>query len=111
MTFNFMPRVFGGTVVTTRKSAHRHIPGFAEFCYEAWPDLPNGSAVIVIPEDDYLALLEELRGRPYVETRPFWRATLPPRHLVSQPPPPPPVTISPTKRSLIAELLRKARGR
>ena len=100
MTFDPWKKFFEGTEEIGIR--HRLMPGFAACCYEQWRDLPNGASVVIIPKDDFFALLEELRGHPYIATRGFLIADLPPR-------PEPIRPMSEAKRSLIAELLRKAR--
>jgi len=106
MTFDPRKSTFGDTVITLLGTFRLPAHPFADGCYKVWPDLPNGACVVIIPKDDFLALLEELRDQPFITTRPFLTAELPPRR-----PTPQATSPVPTKRSLIAELLRKARGR
>lgn len=65
------PKVFQG-VLEREASDIDHGENLASFwalCKRQWPDLVKGAEVIVLPTEDFLVLIECLKGTPYLATR------------------------------------------
>jgi hypothetical protein len=92
--FDFEPKISAGTMSTIPgKAARGRVVDLVRWVREAWPDLPEGSEIAMLPQEDLAVLVEATRGRRVLAIRHIMTFSISP------------AAQSTPRRSLLARLL------